>query len=145
MLLLALGTGCGGGSLGPATTSVGADEEVSARRYLADAAAAATALNDFTSAVSRIPRPATPEALRAAAPSLAEPLRRAEVQAGRLAAERVADRRLEAQRTAAAQRLATATAAMRSLVDAASRGQPLRARQVSETLRAAVIDLRGIG
>jgi len=118
---------------------------VSARRYLADVAAAAEAVRDFGSVLSEVAGDPTPARLSRVAPRLEEPLRRARLLARRLSAEGLADERLEAQRARAAPRYAAAADAMGDLVEAARRGEAGAAARASARLARAVRELREVG
>ncbi|HMN97963.1 MAG TPA: hypothetical protein PKD59_00965 [Miltoncostaeaceae bacterium] len=84
---------------------------MSSQRYLADTAAAADAVADFSALLSSLAPEPKPAQLRAAAADLAAARDRAARLASRLGAERLEDRRLEAQRADASAALTAGGAA----------------------------------
>jgi hypothetical protein len=100
---------------------------VEPQRYLADSAAAAAAVRDFSLQLAGIGPTATRARLRAVAPELGPPLQRAARIAARLSAERLADHRLEAQRRRVTPLLAEVVQAMSDVNGASAAGEPRRA------------------
>ena len=107
--------GCGGGSIEAGTSSVPDGTQVSSQRYLADTAAAADAVADFSALLSSLAPEPRPAQLRAAAADLAAARDRAALLSARLRAERLQDRRLEEQRADASAALVAVVAAMDDL------------------------------
>ncbi len=116
-----------------------------AEQYLADAALGAEAVRDFAAAVAALPNPATPQALRAAAADMGEPMRTAQGVSQRLSAMRLEDQRLEAQRVRSAAAYNPVLAAMRRLEAAARAGEPAAARRAASDLNLAAENLRAVG
>ena len=142
---LAVGlAGCGGGSIEAGTSSVPDGTQVSSKRYLADTAAAADAVADFSALLSGLAPEPRPAQLRAAAPELAAARDRAALLAGRLRAERLDDRRLEEQRADASAALAGVVAAMDDLTTAAGQGNAQAAAAASTRFSQAVGELRSL-
>jgi hypothetical protein len=134
--------GCGGGSLEAGTGSVPDGTEVSSQRYLADTAAAADAVADFSARLSSLAPVVRAAELRAAAPGLEAARDRAALLASRLRAERLEDRRLEEQRADASAALSAVVAAMDSLAAAADAGDVQAAVAASRRFSQAVGELR---
>jgi hypothetical protein len=134
--------GCGDASIEAGTAPLTEGTEVSSQRYLADTAAAADAVADFSARLSALTPELVRAELRAAAPDLAAARDRAALLAGRLAAMRLEDRRLERQRDDAAAALTSVVAAMDSLTAAAEQGNVRAAAAASERFRQAVGELR---
>jgi hypothetical protein len=111
---------------------------VEPQRYLADSAAAAAAVREFSQELAAIGPTATRARLRAVAPELGPPLQRAARLAGRLSAERLADHRLEAQRLRVTPLLAEVVAAMGEVNNEAAAGRPHRAAEAIRHFTAAV-------
>ncbi|MGE0026015.1 MAG: hypothetical protein AB7O78_01830 [Thermoleophilia bacterium] len=134
--------GCGGGSLEAGTTTLPDGTQVSSQRYLADTAAAADAVADFSALLSSLAPVPKPAQLRAKAPELVAARDRAALLASRLTAQRLEDRRLEEQRADASAALAAVVAAMDELVTAAGHGDPDAAAAASRRFSQAVGELR---
>ena len=136
--------GCGGGSIEAGTSSVPDGTQVSSQRYLADTAAAADAVADFSALLSGLAPEPRPAQLRAAAADLAASRDRAALLAARLAAERLEDRRLEEQRADASAALTGVVAAMDDIAAAADRGDADAAAAASRQFSQAVGELRSL-
>ena len=117
---------------------------MSSQRYLADTAAAADAVADFSALLSSLAPEPKPAQLRAAAADLAAARDRAARLASRLGAERLEDRRLEAQRADASAALTAVVAAMDDLTTAAGRGDADAAAAASRRFSRAVGELRSL-
>jgi hypothetical protein len=139
-----LALGACGGQTSPPTSTVAEGTRVDAARYLGDAAAAAAAARAFVGELATLGDPATPAALRALAPRLADPIAAATLAGQRLAAERLDDRRLEEQRAKGAQAYAAVVAEMEALRVAAAAGDPVAARAAGRRLDAALAQLRAV-
>ena len=136
--------GCGGGTVDAGTTPLDDGTEVSSQIYLADTAAAADAVSDFSASLSEAaprPRPAT---LWAIATRLGEARDRTALLAARLRAERLEDRRLEEQRGHASAALDSVVSAMDDLVTAAAAGEAEDASRASTRFASAVAQLRSL-
>lgn len=134
--------GCGGGSLEASTDTLPDSTEVSPRRYLADADAAATAIRDFSAQLEAIGPVARPAKLRELAPSLAVSLGAANTAVARLRAARLVDARLEAQRREAVPLLEDVVDGMAAITTAAAAGQPAPTAEAVADFTAAVETLR---
>lgn len=134
--------GCGGGSLEASTDPVAEGTELSPRRYLADAAASAAAIRDFSAQLEEIGPVARPAALRELAPQLAVSLAAADTALGRLEAARLADTRLEAQRAASVPLLQDVVDTMAAVTRHAAAGEPEPTVDAVQDFTAAVEALR---
>ena len=117
---------------------------MSPQRYLADSAAAAAAVGDFTAVLDELAPTARKARLMATAPRLDAAATRASAIIGRIDAQRLEDRRLEDQRARAAAALDDVEVAMRVVTDAARAGAPARMERASAQYADAVAALRGI-
>ena len=118
--------GCGGGSIEAGTSSVPDGTQVSSQRYLADTAAAADAVADFSALLSSLAPEPRPAQLRAAAADLAAARDRAALLSARLRAERL---RGPAARGAAGRRLGRARRGRRRDGRPRRRRRPRRSRR----------------
>lgn len=141
----ALAAGCGSeGSLAPSTAPLREGTQVSPQRYLADAAAAAAAVSDFSIALASVGEVARPVTLRRAAPELRASLERVAALSARLDAQRLQDRRLEVQRDRAADALDAVLTAMTQVVEAAEAGDGAAAAAAAGEYSTAVGVLRSL-
>jgi hypothetical protein len=136
--------GCGDRSLEASTAPLAAGTRVSPQRYLADAAAAAAAVNDFSSILEEIAPTAGDARLRAIAPRLAAAFTRSQAMAGRIDGQRLEDRRLEAQRAAAATSLNAVVMAMDRVVVAARAGRAVAVADAADGYATRVGALRNL-
>lgn len=149
LALIALGSlgvaGCGGDPLAETTVPLAPGASVSPQRYLADAAAAASAVRGFTDAVAAVGPQVGRPALLANAEQIAAARDRAAAIATRLEDQRLDDARLEAQRQAGAVALGDVVTAMDLLATAAERGRPEAFENASKRYAEAVGALARVG
>ncbi len=95
--------------------------------------------------VNDFPAPLTQQALRQSAPTLADPLLRAQRAQSRLVAMRLEDRRLEAQREEVVNANARVIRAMDAMRIAAAAGSARGAKDAAAELQTAIASLRAVG
>ena len=117
---------------------------MSPQRYLADTAAAAAAVNDFSAVLAEAGPVASAAKLVALAPRLEAARARTSSIADRLDAQTLEDRRLEAQREKAAAALDEVIVAMQLVTDAATAGKPVVASEAAGRYATSVSSLRSL-
>lgn len=117
---------------------------MSPQRYLADSAAAAAAVGDFSDALAGIAPTPTVRTLRAAFPRLDADADRASAIIQRIRDERLEDRRLEQQRARAADALGDVETTMRLVADRARTGTPAGVADAASRYSDAVAGLKDI-
>lgn len=137
--------GCGTSSAPVATAPLDEGTTVSPRRFLADAAAAAAALRDFATVLTKAGPEATPVRMAAAARDLPEPMNRARLMVQRLSAAKLVDQRLEAERARVAPALSVVIGAMDAVVVAARDGDATAMVRASTRFSAALDAARTAG